>query len=133
MHHPLIAVGVGWMLLVGLVLKLAGGEIVLACISAASPILAVWFAARLTKRALDAQNVQAAALGAAARAAVKEAEAAATASKATADQTHNLVNSQKDDLERKLAERDARIKQLEDDRDRHEKLTTEAVERDASS
>lgn len=119
-HHPLITLGVAWWALVAVTLQLDQGTLIVSLTSVIGPSLAVTLAYRLNKRSqraidekLEKQNIAAALAAQAARAAVNDAEKAASESKSTADETHRLVNSQKDELERKLADRDKRIDRLE--------------------
>lgn len=146
LHHPLIAGFVAWWAVVAVVVRLDQGSLTLALVSLASPSIAVYLAARLSRRAqrqiqaaLDAQTAEAARVAAvadaavreaqrsaegakvtadnvakAARDAVKQAEDAAAGAKVTAEETHHLVNSQKDELERELGIRDRRIEILEE-------------------
>ncbi len=126
-HHPLVTVVAAWWLLVAIVVQLSGSTMIVATTSIVGPSLAVFLAYRLTARTqrvidakLEAQNAESALREQAARRAVEEAQQTAGIAKVTADETHKLVNSQKDDLERQkselegaLAARDSRIAALE--------------------
>lgn len=106
-------VAAGWWALVAVTLQLDQGTLIVAVTSALSPSFAVLLAYRLTRRTetrladkLEAQNAESALRDQAAREAIREQEQVnreavrvAAEAKATADLTHGLVNSQKDQLE----------------------------------
>ena len=105
-----------------LVVRVDQGSVALliALFGVASPSIAVYLSSRLSRRAqrqiqeaIDAQTLEASKVADAARVAVAEAQTAAAAAKVTADETHHMVNSQKDQLERELEIRDNRIEILE--------------------
>lgn len=115
-HHPYAIAAFAWSSLVALTLQLDQGALIVALTSTGGPLLAVILAhqlARRTQKAIDEklerQNETAALAAKAAQKAVADAEAAAVKVQATADETHLLVNSQRDALEQTITEQNARI------------------------
>jgi hypothetical protein len=108
-HHPIASVAVLYLALVAVIIQINGGVILVAVAAILAPFSTYYLGSR-TRKAIRAE---AAAAVTAAEAAAESAAASQGEIKERVDEVHVLVNSQKDELERALAERDERIALLE--------------------